>query len=108
MHKVMGTANTYVRACIDEDTTARATDALEAMGLSVSDAIRLLVLQVADEAGWQINRFCIGAPSVSVGVPHMATHVAIRYNCFVNVRTEIANVRHIYSSFSRAGHSVQG
>ncbi len=45
----MSTANTYVRARIDEDTKARATDALEAMGLSVSDAIRLLMLRVADE-----------------------------------------------------------
>lgn len=45
----MSTANTYVRARIDEDTKSRATDALEAMGLSVSDAIRLLMLRVADE-----------------------------------------------------------
>lgn len=45
----MSTANTYVRARIDEDTKARATDALEAMGLTVSDAIRLLMLRVADE-----------------------------------------------------------
>lgn len=45
----MSTANTYVRARIDSDTKARAADALEAMGLSVSDAIRLLMLRVADE-----------------------------------------------------------
>lgn len=45
----MSTADTYVRARIDSDTKARATDALEAMGLSVSDAIRLLMLRVADE-----------------------------------------------------------
>ncbi len=45
----MSTANTYVRARIDIDTKARATDALEAMGLSVSDAIRLLMLRIADE-----------------------------------------------------------
>jgi DNA-damage-inducible protein J len=45
----MGTADTYVRARIDTATKARATEALEAMGLSVSDAIRLLMLRVADE-----------------------------------------------------------
>nr|WP_247740052.1 type II toxin-antitoxin system RelB/DinJ family antitoxin [Endozoicomonas sp. G2_2] len=45
----MSTANTYVRARIDEDTKARASEALEAMGLTVSDAIRLLLLRVADE-----------------------------------------------------------
>ena len=38
-----------VRARIDSDTKARATEALHAMGLSVSDAIRLLLLRVADE-----------------------------------------------------------
>ena len=45
----MGTADTYVRARIDTITKERAADALEAMGLSISDAIRLLMLRVADE-----------------------------------------------------------
>lgn len=45
----MSTANTYVRARIDTETKERAADALEAMGLSISDAIRLLMLRVADE-----------------------------------------------------------
>ena len=45
----MSTADTYVRARIDTDTKKRAADALEAMGLSISDAIRLLMLRVADE-----------------------------------------------------------
>lgn len=45
----MSTADTYVRARIDTLTKNRATDALAAMGLSVSDAIRLLLLRVADE-----------------------------------------------------------
>ncbi len=41
--------DTVVRARIDSDTKARATEALQAMGLSVSDAIRLLMLRVAEE-----------------------------------------------------------
>jgi DNA-damage-inducible protein J len=45
----MHTSNTYVRARIDSATKERAADALEAMGLSISDAIRLLMLRVADE-----------------------------------------------------------
>ena len=45
----MSTSDTYVRARIDADTKERAVDALEAMGLSISDAIRLLMLRVADE-----------------------------------------------------------
>ena len=42
-------ADTVVRARIDSDTKERATAALEAMGLGVSDAIRLLLMRVADE-----------------------------------------------------------
>ncbi len=45
----MSTKTAVVRARIDSDTKARATEALNAMGLSVSDAIRLLLLRVADE-----------------------------------------------------------
>lgn len=41
--------DSVVRARIDSDTKARATEALKAMGLTVSDAIRLLLLRVADE-----------------------------------------------------------
>lgn len=43
------TADTYVRARIDAKTKELAADALAAMGLSVSDAIRLLMLRVAEE-----------------------------------------------------------
>jgi len=45
----MAAADSYVRARIDTGTKERAADALEAMGLSISDAIRLLMLRVADE-----------------------------------------------------------
>lgn len=45
----MHTSDTYVRARIDTRTKKRATQALAAMGLSVSDAIRLLMLRVADD-----------------------------------------------------------
>ena len=42
-------ATAIVRARIDQDTKNRATAALAEMGLSVSDAIRLLLLRIADE-----------------------------------------------------------
>ena len=45
----MATADTYVRARIDTNTKERASEALEAMGLSISDAIRLLMLRIVDE-----------------------------------------------------------
>jgi DNA-damage-inducible protein J len=47
--KCMTIADTYVRARIDMATKNRASDALEAMGLSISDAIRMLMLRIADE-----------------------------------------------------------
>ena len=43
------TSDAIVRARIDSATKERATAALKAMGLSVSDAIRILLLRVADE-----------------------------------------------------------
>ena len=45
----MTIADTYVRARIDMATKNKASDALEAMGLSISDAIRMLMLRIADE-----------------------------------------------------------
>jgi DNA-damage-inducible protein J len=42
-------ADAVVRARIDAETKARATEALDAMGLSASDAIRLLFLRIAEE-----------------------------------------------------------
>jgi DNA-damage-inducible protein J len=45
----MVAADAYVRARIDRGTKDRATDALRAMELSMSDAIRMLVNRIADE-----------------------------------------------------------
>lgn len=42
-------ATEIVRARIDSDTKDRANAALAEMGLSMSDAIRLLLLRIADE-----------------------------------------------------------
>jgi DNA-damage-inducible protein J len=46
---ILKTADTYVRARIDSETKEQASEALAAMGLSISDAIRLLMLRVVDE-----------------------------------------------------------
>lgn len=43
------TADAYVHARIDANTKKHAASALEAMGLSISDAIRLLMLRIVDE-----------------------------------------------------------
>lgn len=63
----MRTADTYVRARIDTVTKERASAALEAMGLSISDAIRLLMLRIADERRLPFE----------VKVPNAATRKAI-------------------------------
>ena len=62
------TADAIVRARIDTNTKARASAALEAMGLSISDAIRLLMLRIADEQRLPF----------SVEVPNAATRRAMR------------------------------
>ncbi|MBV5300433.1 MAG: type II toxin-antitoxin system RelB/DinJ family antitoxin [Methylococcales bacterium] len=46
---MMSTTDSYVRARIDSRTKELATQALDAMGLSVSDAIRLLMIRIAEE-----------------------------------------------------------
>jgi DNA-damage-inducible protein J len=60
-------ADTVVRARIDLATKERATKALDAMGLSVSDAIRLLMVRIADEQRLPF----------AVRVPNAATQAAI-------------------------------
>ena len=42
-------ATTMVHIRVDEDTKARATKSLAAMGMSVSDAVRMLLVRVAAE-----------------------------------------------------------
>jgi len=61
------TADTYVRARIDTNTKERAVSALNAMGLSISDAIRLLMRRIADE-------HCL---PFAVKVPNATTRQAI-------------------------------
>jgi DNA-damage-inducible protein J len=63
----MPIADTYVRARIDTKTKERAADALETMGLSISDAIRLLMMRIADERRLPFE----------VKVPRAATRKAI-------------------------------
>ena len=56
-----------MRARIDTATKERATKAFDAMGLSVSDAIRLLMVRIADEQRLPF----------AVTVPNAATRAAI-------------------------------
>lgn len=57
-----------VRARIDSATKEQATDVLRAMGLSLSDAVRLLLIRVAEEKQLPFK----------VRVPNLATTEAIK------------------------------
>lgn len=61
-------SDTVVRARIDSNTKARATKALGAMGLTVSDAIHLLLMRIAEK-----KRF-----PFSLQVPNVATAEALK------------------------------
>ena len=61
-------ATDVVRARIDHATKERASEALAAMGLTLSDAIRLLLLRIADERRLPFD----------VKVPNAATKKAMR------------------------------
>jgi DNA-damage-inducible protein J len=60
-------ADSVVRARIDNATKKRASRALDAMGLSISDAIRLLMIRIAEE-----QRF-----PFEVKVPNLASREAM-------------------------------
>lgn len=51
----MSTADTFVRARIDAETKERAMIALEAMGLSVSDALRILLRRIANDQAFPLE-----------------------------------------------------
>lgn len=60
-------ADTVIRARIETTTKDRAAAALEAMGLSISDAIRLLMVRIAKEQRFPFD----------VKVPNATTRKAI-------------------------------
>jgi DNA-damage-inducible protein J len=81
-------ADTYVRARISTDTKKRAAESLAAMGMSISDAIRLLMVRVADD-----HRF-----PFKIKVPNATTNMAIaeleagKGKSFSNIATLMADL----------------
>ena len=49
------TTSTMLHIRVDEALKAQASTALEAMGLSLSDAVRLLLKRVASEQAWPLE-----------------------------------------------------
>ena len=52
------TTNSVVRARIDEQIKTEAAAVLKAMGLTVSDAFRLMMVKIAKEKALPTNRWC--------------------------------------------------
>ena len=87
------TADTYVRARIDSLTKERATDALDAMGLSISDAIRLLLLRVADEKRLP---FEVKAPNAKTrkALKELKAGKSNRFACVDDLMTDLNDESH--------------
>jgi len=75
------TTDTFVRARIDHATKVKASAALQAMGLSVSDALRILLRRVAADQAFPLE----------LKVPNTETRAAIeelefgRGQCFASI-----------------------
>ena len=63
--KKHGTANTVVRARINEKVKDQAAAVLETMGLTVSDAFRLLLVKVASEKTLPFEIHTPNAPTLA-------------------------------------------
>ncbi len=61
------TADTFVRARIDSETKDRATAALQAMGLTISDVLRIVLRRVANDQAFPLE----------LKVPNAETRAAI-------------------------------
>ncbi len=80
-------ANAVVRARIDERTKEKATVVLEAMGLTVSDAFRLLLTRVAREGALPFEPLVPNAETIAAmeearrgGLPSFADAAALMAN----------------------------
>ena len=58
-------ANAVVRARIDEDIKTEATLVLEAMGLTVSDALRMMMVRIAKEKSLPFEPLVPNAKTIS-------------------------------------------
>ena len=56
--------NSVVRARVDEETNAQARAVLAAMGLTVSDALRMLLIRIANERTLPFEPFVPNATTV--------------------------------------------
>ena len=69
----MARSDSYVRARIDTHTKQRAAQALNAMGLSISDAIRLLMRRVATEHKLPFE-VKVPSPTTRQAIEELANH----------------------------------
>jgi DNA-damage-inducible protein J len=60
----MMASDTTIRARVDSETKAKAASVLEAMGLSVSDAVRLMITRVAKDGVLPFDPFVPNAETI--------------------------------------------
>jgi len=82
------TTNTFIRARIDQETKVKASAALQAMGLSVSDALRILLRRIAADQAFPLE----------LKVPNTETRAAIAEleagegQCFTSVEALVGDL----------------
>lgn len=86
-------STSMIHVRMDDETKVQATDALAAMGLSVSDAVRLFLKRVVAEQ----------ALPIELKVPNAATQAAMREARAMG-RARFANARALFDELEKTGN----
>ena len=91
----MATRSSMLHIRVDDETKARATEALSAMGLSVSDAVRLLLRRVVADQAFPLE----------LKVPNEQTRKAIKESRAMMAarRTRFADAKALFDDLEKNG-----
>ena len=91
----MATHSSLLHIRVDDETKARATEALSAMGLSVSDAVRLLLRRVVADQAFPLE----------LKVPNEQTRKAIKESRAMMAarRTRFADAKALFDDLEKNG-----
>ena len=91
----MATHSSMLHIRVDDETKARATEALSAMGLSVSDAVRLLLRRVVADQAFPLE----------LKVPNEQTRKAIKESRAMMAarRTRFADAKALFDDLEKNG-----
>lgn len=92
------TTSTMLHIRVDEALKIQASSALEAMGLSLSDAVRLLLKRVASEQAWPLE----------LKVPNAETQAAMREARAMAVsRSSFADAQQLFAALDAEAAQTQ-